>query len=141
MEAQGAGGAAGAEAEKQARNLELRAKLKDRKELLRNAELQALVIVIVSMFLASVHPASMSGLGAVQHCEKVLGVARGAPPLRRTTSTTYLPLIASMQALDSIEDKARALQGKGKAEQGKGTAAKRKEIEDAVLTAQRFRAH
>ena len=47
-----------------------------------------------------------------------------------------LPLIASMQALDSLEDKARALlQGKGKAEQGKETAAKRKEIEDAVLSA------
>jgi len=40
-----------------------------------------------------------------------------------------------MQALDSLEDKARALQGKGKAEQGKETAAKRKEIEDAVLSA------
>jgi len=33
-----------------------------------------------------------------------------------------------MQALDSLEDKARALQGKE-------TAAKRKEIEDAVLSA------
>jgi len=40
-----------------------------------------------------------------------------------------------MQALDSLEDKARALQGKGKAEQGKDTATKRKEIEDAVLSA------
>ena len=40
-----------------------------------------------------------------------------------------------MQALDSLEDKARALLGKGKAEQGKETAAKRKEIEDAVLSA------
>ena len=46
-----------------------------------------------------------------------------------------LPLIASMQALDSLEDKARALLGKGKAEQGKETAAKRKEIEDAVRSA------
>ena len=46
-----------------------------------------------------------------------------------------LPLVASMQALDSLEDKARALQGKGKAEHGKETAAKRKEIEDAVLSA------
>ena len=45
VEAQGAGGAADAEAEKQARNRELRAKLKDRKELLRNVDLQALVIV------------------------------------------------------------------------------------------------
>ena len=57
---------------------------------------------------------------------------RCSPP---EASYFYLPLVASMQALDSIEDKARALQGKGKVEQGKGTAAKRKEIEDAVLSA------
>ena len=73
MEAQGAGGAAGTEAERQqARKRELRAKLKEKQEILRGGvDLQALVIVVVVVCLASVHPTSMSGSGAAQHREMV----------------------------------------------------------------------
>ena len=133
VEAQGAGGAADAEAEKQARNRELlRAKLKDKQERLRNGtnvDLQALVIVSNASCLRTpfldVGPWDGSALREGAWC------SMGVLPLR----AYCLPLVASMQALDSLEDKARALQGKGKAEQGKETAAKRKEIEDAVLSA------
>ena len=123
MEAQGAGGAAGTEAERQqARKRELRAKLKEKQEILRGGvDLQALVIVVC---LASVHPTSMSGFGAAQHREMVLVARSNFPPMSH-----YL--------LQALEDKAKAEQGKGKAEQGKGAAAKRKELEDTVAAHKR----
>ena len=83
VEAQGAGGAAGTEAERQqARKRELRAKLKEKQEILRGGvDLQALVIVVC---LASVHPTSMSGFGAAQHREMVLVARSNFPPCRTT---------------------------------------------------------
>ena len=122
MEAQGAGGAADAEAEKQARNRELlRAKLKEKQERLRNVDLQALVILSNASCLRTpcLDVGPWGGLALREDAWCSMGCSLRA---------YCLPLIASMQALDSLEDKARALQGKE-------TAAKRKEIEDAVLSA------
>ena len=62
MEAQqGAGGAVDAEAEKQARHRELRAKLKDRKELRRNVDYQAITRAAENASRAPSEPAPASG--------------------------------------------------------------------------------